>query len=304
MVEVVVCICTCRRPEGLTRLLRALAELDFARRLAVVVVENDAGREGLEVCQRLAKGYRWPLTCVVEEQPGIAFARNHAVRVALAQQPRFIAMLDDDEWPSQIWLSELLRVQAATDADVVGGPVLPVFPANAAPWSKLPDYYGADQRRADGERCLLYSAANFLAHAQCFQALMPTPFDPRFAHTGEDIVFFRRLAPCGYRMHWSTYGIVYETVAPNRLSLAWLQRRYIRTGHTNVIVQRLFSPGLFPEAVRLVKTSGLLTIGAGFYLLALPHRLLRIRASLLLCKAWGKILGHLGYQQEYREHGG
>ena len=305
MVQVVLCICTCRRPEGLMRLLATLEEMDFDGELSVVVVDNDAGREGLAVCQRMAESYRWPLTGVVEEQPGMAFARNCAVRVALEQVPQFIAMLDDDEWPSRNWLAELMRIQTTTDADAVGGPVIPVFPDSSEPWSHLSDYYGTDQRRADGARCLLYASGNFLARSECFQSLMPTPFDPSITKTGaDDMVFFRTLEQHGYQMNWSTSGMVYESVAPNRMSLEWLQQRHIRLGNTNVIIQRMFAPGLIHEAVRLAKTAGLLIIGLGFYIVALPHRILRLRASLLLYKSLGKIIGHLGRQLEYHGHGG
>lgn len=305
MSKVVLCVCTCRRPDGLKRLLHAVADLDFTGELAVVLVENDAAQEGLAVCHGLLEErYRWPLTCVIEEQPGIPFARNHAVRVALEQNPDFIAMLDDDEWPSRQWLDKLLRVQAKTDADVVGGPQVPVLPPDTSLCAGLTQYYGCDQRLSDGASCVLYSSGNFLARSNCFKALMPTPFDPTFTSGAEDVVFFRRLAERGYRMHWSATGMVYEEVPPDRASIGWLKRRQVRTGNANVIVQRMFAPGLDHEAVRLAKTAGLLTVSATFYAVSFPHRLSRVRASLLLSKAKGKVMGHLGCQLKYTEHGG
>ena len=97
--KVVLCICTSARWGS--RLLQAVAELDFAGQLAVVVVDNDAAgaAEGLAVCGRMAAGYRWPLTCAPEERRGIPFP-NRAIALALEQDPDFIAALDDDERPS------------------------------------------------------------------------------------------------------------------------------------------------------------------------------------------------------------
>lgn len=303
MVKVVLCICTCRRPDGLSRLLRAVAGLDFDGALSVVVVENDSRHEGLAVCHRFAKAYRWPLTCVVEEREGISFARNRAVSVALEQQPDFIAMLDDDEWPEPRWLCELLRVQATENADAVGGPVLPVFRADAGFWSHLSEYFGVDPHRTDGEGCLLYAAGNFLARSACFCSFMPTPFDPAFARSGgEDLVFFRRLLEQGCRMNWSAFGIAHEEVPETRMSLKWLKQRQVRRGNLNIIVQRMFEPGPVGEIVRLSKTAGLLIIALLYYLVAFPHRQSRIRALLLLHKALGKILGHLGWRHyEYSD---
>lgn len=298
MVTVVLCICTCRRPKGLSRLLSAVADLDFEGELSVVVVENDQLQEGLGVCRNLLeKSYRWPLTSVFEKQPGISFARNRAVRVALDQTPDFIAMLDDDEWPSRRWLSELLRVRVLKDADVVGGPVLPIFPPGSGPWSNLAEYYGVDQHRPDAESCVLYASGNFLGRSACLQALMPAPFDPAFARSGgEDLVFFRRLAKRGYRMCWSVHGVVYEEVPSSRMNLEWLKQRQIRRGNLNVIVQRMFAPGAINEGIRVVKTAGLLILSFAFYTVALPHRMSRIHASLLLHKALGKFRGHFGYR--------
>ncbi len=302
MIKVALCICTCRRPEGLNRLLRAIAELDFDGNLSVVVVENDARREGLAVCHSIAENYRWPLTCVIEELQGISFARNRAVSVALDQQPDFIAMLDDDEWPEPRWLRELLRIQASENADAVGGPVLPAFPPNSLPWSNLADYYGSDQKLSDAEKCVLYATGNFLARAACFRSLMPAPFDPAFAISGgEDLVFFSRLAVRGYKMNWSAHGIVHEEVATSRMSLTWLRHRQVRRGNLNVIVQRMFEPGTAREMLRLSKTGGLLIIALLYYLVAIPHQPSRIRASLLLHKGFGKILGHLG--RNYKTQG-
>jgi hypothetical protein len=112
----------------------------------------------------------------------------------------------------------------------------------------------------------------------------------------EDLVFFRRLAVRGYRMNWSVHGIVHEEVSESRMNLKWLKQRQVRLGNTNVIVQRMFAPGAVHEAIRLVKTAGLLTVSVTSYVFAFPQSLYRLRASLLLCKALGKLMAHFGYR--------
>lgn len=103
---IVICICTCRRPDGLQNLLLELEKIDYEGACAVVVIDNDEQIQGVKVCNTLTD-YRWPLSCYVEKNAGIAYARNAAVRAALQLEPQFIAMLDDDEWPSRQWLTEL-----------------------------------------------------------------------------------------------------------------------------------------------------------------------------------------------------
>jgi GT2 family glycosyltransferase len=305
MVSVVLAICTCRRPEGLRRLLDAVATLETEAALSVVVVDNDAAGAGLAVCEALAPAYRWPLLATLEPQRGISYARNRAVALALARQPAFIAMLDDDEWPCPAWLRVLLQVQAETGADVVAGPVLPEFSRQPPAWMRREGLFGTEQQ-PDRSRGVFYASGNFLARAACFQALMPTPFDPAFALSGgEDLVFFRQLAARGYQMVWAADAHVLEIVPPSRMTLAWLKQRQYRRGNLNVIVQRMFAPGPFHELVRLAKTAALLSLSAGWYLLAWPHVESRRRALLQLCVAIGKIKAHLGLRHfEYTQiHG-
>lgn len=298
----VLCVCTHRRPAELERLLEGIDRLEVAAELAVVVVDNDPReQQGLAACAAFAAvaRRRWRLTASLEPRPGISFARNHAVVLALTEQPDFIAMLDDDEVPTATWLAELLRVQEVTDADLVGGPVLPLFPANARPFSQLADYYGADLRVADGAACVLHASGNFMVRASRIEELLPEPFDTAFALSGgEDMVFFRRLADRGCTMRWAASAIVHEPVAAERLRLAWLLRRQLRRGSLNVLVQRMFRPGPLQELIRLAKTAGLVAAGLGWGAVAWPHPIARLRALMLVGKALGKIQGHFGRRPE------
>ncbi|MFZ1414129.1 MAG: glycosyltransferase family 2 protein [Defluviicoccus sp.] len=302
MTQIVLGICTCRRAVGLERLLTSVAAIDFAGSLSVVVVDNDEAREGVRVCERMARGYRWPLACVAEGQRGISHARNRAVAEALHQAPDFIAMLDDDEWAAPAWLQEMMDVQQRSNADVVCGPVLPVFASAAESWQPLAEYYGAQLNLADGARFLPFAGGNMLVRAACFRELAPAPFDPRFATTGgEDLVFFRVLDRRGRRMHWAAKAVVYEEVPAERMSLRWLRQRQFRAGSLNVAVQRMFAPGLLAETVRLAKTAGVIILSVAFLVAALPLRTARTRALLMLSRGLGKVMGHLNIRvHQYR----
>ena len=124
--EVIIAIPTFRRPTSLARLLGALEKLQMDSRVLVVVADNDAeGHAGYDFCRSICAHYRWPLDPIIAEERGIAQVRNALVQRALGYPgARFVAMLDDDEWPSPQWLDQLLRVQAESGADVVEGSVL------------------------------------------------------------------------------------------------------------------------------------------------------------------------------------
>jgi hypothetical protein len=293
MTSVVVTVCTCRRPHGLQRLLAELRDIDAASPFSVVVVENDAGTEGLSICQAMTRDYPWPLTCVVEPEPGICHARNRAVAEALNQQPDFIAILDDDEWPCRSWLRELTRVQSETGADIIGGPVVPV-PADASEhWWLLARHYGLMRDLPDGTACMLYGAGNFLARRSCFE-LLARPFDPAFNETGgEDLHFFLRLERLGVQMRWAANAIAYESVPPQRLTRKWLLARQVRRGFLNVRIQRMLDPSRPAEGVRLARSFGVLLRAGLRRLTAAAHA---EPAGLLAELDWqyalGRVRGH------------
>ncbi|HEY0104609.1 MAG TPA: glycosyltransferase, partial [Rhizomicrobium sp.] len=138
MADVTVAIPTFRRPRLLAKLLDALARLDTAASVSILVADNDAqGHAGFDLCEAIrARGYRWPLRALIVAERGIAQARN-ALTAAALDDPKmqFLAMIDDDEWPCAGWLDALLRQQAASDADAVQGSVLFEVPERAAGWS-------------------------------------------------------------------------------------------------------------------------------------------------------------------------
>lgn len=258
MTSVVVAVCTCRRPHGLERLLAELRYIDAPSPFSVVVVENDAGTEGLSICRAMTRDYPWPLTCVVEPKPGISHARNRAVAEALDQQPDFIAVLDDDEWPCRSWLRELTRVQSETGADIIGGPVVPVPAEVSEHWPLLARHYGLMRDLPDGAACVLYGAGNFVARRSCFELLV-RPFDPTLNEAGgEDLHFFRRLERLGVQMRWAANAIAYESVPPQRLTRKWLLARQVRRGFLNVRIQRMLDPSGPAEGVRLARSFGVL----------------------------------------------
>ena len=133
--RVAVCVITYRRPEGLRRALDALAALTFdgaAPEVRVIVVDNDEEESGKAVCD--AARLPWPMEYAVEPRPGIPFARNRCIEVARPHAD-WIGFVDDDEEPAPGWLAELLRVQAAHEADVVAGPVLARFGGEVPAWA-------------------------------------------------------------------------------------------------------------------------------------------------------------------------
>ena len=245
MVEVVVAIPTFRRPRSLARLLAALEKIETEAKVTVVVADNDAERHaGYDLCLTLRdRGYRWTLDPVIAAERGISHARNALVERALSYRGAgFVAMLDDDEWPSPQWLDQFLRVQRETQADALQGSIL--FEFASAPKSWAAGFDGLSSiRRPTGPQPMLEGAGNLLLTRSCLERLERPWFDPAFALTGgEDRDFFERLVRAGNRLAWADEATAFTVVPASRTSLRWTLVRAYRIGNTEMRIFQKHRP--------------------------------------------------------------
>jgi len=80
----VIAICTYRRPDGIERLLKAIEKIELPagvgdEQLAIVVIDNDAGADGLAVVDALKADHRFNLEAACVPGDGISEARNASV---------------------------------------------------------------------------------------------------------------------------------------------------------------------------------------------------------------------------------
>ncbi|HZP19813.1 MAG TPA: glycosyltransferase family 2 protein [Bauldia sp.] len=221
-----VCIATHRRPEGLGRLLRSLAEQVGAPSFEVIVVDNDAARSGEKTAREY--GQRLRLTYVVEPVRGIARARNRSVAAAAGA---YVAFIDDDEWATPGWLAELDRKARESGADAVIGPVTIVFEASVPAHVRAAAYF----RRSDiGDGEPVPWHLTHTSNAYVRRSALPDarrPFDESFDLTGgEDSDLFRRMIKGGAKIVGATAAGVFEYRALRRANLRWLVRRALRNG--------------------------------------------------------------------------
>jgi glycosyltransferase involved in cell wall biosynthesis len=250
---VAVCIPTFKRPKMLARLLDALAALDTDADLRVLVADNDAdGHAGFDLCRTLS-GYRWPLTAVIAPERGIAQVRNVLIAQALKTDARFIAMIDDDEWPQGDWIAQFLACARETGADVLQGSILLRGAAGL-------EGHG-DIRHATGPVAMLQGAGNLLIRRAVLEEMTAPWFDPAFALSGgEDRDFFVRLQRAQKRFAWSDEARAFGDIPETRDNLAWLLRRAYSVGNSDMRVLLKHGLGAGGMAAELGK------IGASFLL--------------------------------------
>lgn len=222
-----ICVCTCRRPAALARLLARLATQAPPRFHELVVVDNDADGSARETCATAATPFA--LRYAVEPRRNIARARNRAVALA---QGEWLGFLDDDEIPAPDWLAQLWAAAAAHDADAVLGPVIARPPADAPAWIREGRFF--ERRRFRTGTPVPRNElriGNALIRRQPL-ARLRGPFDPAYGLTGgEDGDMLCRLARQGARIVWCDEAVVVEPVERPRLAPRWLLRRAWRGGN-------------------------------------------------------------------------
>ncbi|MEZ2142582.1 glycosyltransferase family 2 protein [Bradyrhizobium sp. DN5] len=239
-VGIVVCIPCFRRPQHLRRTLDSLVSQRTPRSFAVVMVENDAARrESAPIAAEYLAGGRLQGVCLVEKRQGNCQAINAAFETAQALFPAatHFLMIDDDEIASPDWLELMVRTAEATGADVVGGPVVPVFDDDSQPWlSRHPAFCPAYDY--SGAVPLIYGCGNCLITRAVFERFERPAFDLRFNFLGGgDCDFFVRCRDAGMTFHWTAEAVITETVPQSRTSLGWIAKRGLRIGAINYRVQ-------------------------------------------------------------------
>jgi succinoglycan biosynthesis protein ExoM len=223
--DYLIAIASYRRPSGLRHLLDSLHTTDGSPDAEVIVVDNDPE----ESARPIATGHPLRPAYVVEPVPGIAAARNRALQ-HFSTRHRAIIFVDDDEQVAPDWLTRLTAYATGTQADVVQGPVIGIFPPDAPPWVSRGGFV---QRRvwASGTQLLSAATNNTLLRRDSWLRAGSPGFDDAFSATGgSDTEFFWRMRKSGSCIHFCADAVVYEDVPADRLSVTWVRRRAIRNG--------------------------------------------------------------------------
>ncbi|GER22674.1 hypothetical protein NCCP1664_11710 [Zafaria cholistanensis] len=303
---VVIAVLTFRRPEDIALALPRLAAqaLDAQAAARVLVIDNDPDASAREAVQAAAAESAARVDYVHEPRPGIAAARNRALREAA--DASLLVFIDDDEVPAAGWLNHLLQTYRDTGAAAVVGPVISEFAAEPGPWIQAGDFFRR-RRLPTGTEVDVAATNNLLLDMERIRAL-DLEFDERFGLSGgSDTLFTRSLAARGGRMVWCDEAVVVDNVPRGRLTRGWVLRRALRSGnsasrvtlelsrdgiHTLAARLRLLGPG----TVRLA--GGSLRYAVGLLSRSLSHEAKGLRTA---ARGLGMVSGAFGYvYAEYR----
>lgn len=277
--HVCVCICTYRRKHLLKRLLDALRDQDTQGLFtySIVVVDNDELQSAQEVVSEFAGVSGIAIKYRVEPHQNIALARNKAIENV---QGDYVAFIDDDEFPTRLWLVTLFNACARFSADGALGPVKPYFDSDPPQWIIDGKFYERPTYPTglviDGSKG---RTGNVLMKRSVFSDAGP-PFRPEFL-TGEDQDFFRRMIEKGRVFIWCDEAVAYEVVPPVRWSRGFMLRRALLRGANSL---------LHPTCGALDIAKSVFAVPA--YALISPVALILGQGRFMLCIV--KLFDHLG----------
>lgn len=299
MLHVAVGVITFKRAAGLRKLLQHVAaqrpSADHPYRMTMIVVDNDEKQSARPITAEFGTNPAFTMKYVSEPRLGIPVARNAALD-AIPADADFFCFLDDDEFPSDVWLEELLRAQHKTQADCIHAVVEPVFEDPSREWIIKSGVFDGP-RRPDlapiGE-----AASNNVMVRVSFLRQAGLRFDERMLVTGgSDYLFFRQGVERGMRTFWSAKAVVHEDIPPNRTTGKWLFQRNFRYGNTFAVAERILGgQKLLAKRVAI----GGARVGLGVAMLpALPvSPYWGMRSLVHIVRGAGMVAGVLGHEVE------
>lgn len=277
------------RPEALPALLGGMLRLEHPAGwdIQFLIVDNDPNASARAVVNQTQRDFPWTLHYVNERTVGIPFARNRALSEARKRGARLLCFLDDDDVPSQYWLTELVSRWEATKAVLMGGPHRKLVPNVPLSFAQRLIGRSLVARRSLMERrnsqlgkkgrVRMIGTGNWMADLE-WMASHNVEFDPAYRDSGgEDAAFLLETRRLGGAVAWAPDAIVWESIDPKRLTIPYqFHRSYCQgiVGHRLNPRSRLMAiaaglpQALIGAGLALVPIFGIASFTAGLHLTA------------------------------------
>lgn len=241
-IKIIIAALTYQREKGLETLLSEVEKLNVPSNFAidVLIVDNSPLHTAKNQLHAHLHQSRFEFHIVSVPERGIAHARNQVLQFAVKSDAEYLLMIDDDEYPSQDWVIEMLHAFEKFDGHVMIGPVHPVFEKEPKQWMINGKYFSIDGYQ-DGEILTGGNTSN-VAVKLSFLRTHAILFNRKFDFTGgEDTYFFSELLNSGAQIMFAQRALVYETIVKSRSTISWLIKRWTRTGNTDAYIRLLHS---------------------------------------------------------------
>ncbi|MEE9321752.1 MAG: glycosyltransferase [Granulosicoccus sp.] len=218
-----------RRTVAFAKLLKFLAPAirHYGGEVELLVTNNSGESHGDAVRQEVANsGIADVCSWRVVDSPenNITVGRNLLMENA---SHRLMAVVDDDEYPIESWLSALVSGHQQLASPIVGGPIEPIYQPGVAHWIRQIDVHNGRGLKT-GDKVDFIASGNFLID---LEAAGKTRFDPGFGKTGGgDTEFFLRLKDAGITIRWVEEALVEEDIPLEKSTVRYVIRRSMSQG--------------------------------------------------------------------------
>ena len=220
---------TFRRPAGLRRALESLQTQSYGQKqLEIIVSDNDPDGSAQAYVNEFAKTCEFPVKYIHAPKPGVANARNAALEAA---EGRYLAFLDDDQFASPNWLSELMKIMEKHGAGLAFCPTFAESPVKIRFKAQCLDFFSRNYRVSeDGIIDKFFGCGNSLLDRDKCEFPNP-PFSPDTNETGgEDDLLFALFKSQGVKNVWTRQTHAGELVADWRMTHDYIKVRSFAYG--------------------------------------------------------------------------
>lgn len=289
--ELLVAICTFRRPEGLKRLLAAVVpQVRDGGHARLLVVDSDPEGSARAVTADFDTS-EIQLAYVVCQERGLAIARNRAL--ASASSASAVIFVDDDEVPDPGWLDAFAAAHSRWPKAVIGGPITPQFSAPLPHWGGNGLFWTRPTYHNDTLVNSVVADGNLLLPEHAFKT-EALSYDLQFNTIGaQDAELLLRWRSRGGETRWAAHATVAEHIPRSRMTLAYLMKRETWSAAGYALAElrnevRLWKilrriPFRFFRGLGLVCAAAIRLDSAGI-----------VRGTLDVACAWGTVVGLRG----------
>lgn len=239
--KILVGVCTYKRPQMLRNCLKHIASMEVNphHKIVCFVVNNDSGALPKDLINSFLESES-EVTFHFDDcsDRGIPQARNVILDYADEFQFDFCAFLDDDEYPQENWISELVKYQESNGCDAVQGEVINIY--ESKPWLFAPLLNDVKFGNKEDYVPRVVSTCNVLMARDLYRSEgKALRFDLNLALTGgsDKELFLRALDTFGTRVSFTPKARVYESIPASRTTIKWFFRRYARV-ESNTFIQK------------------------------------------------------------------
>ncbi|MBR1907373.1 glycosyltransferase family 2 protein [bacterium] len=226
---IVVACCTCLRPETLRKSLKTYKSLIKPEHIKIdlLVVDNDKEASAYDVASEFGAVY------FVEENRGIANARNRVLKEAVNLGATHIAMFDDDGLLDENWLLNHVEFYKNNEVNVVSGPQYVHFDKEYPKYIQENNIFKTGTTKKNGQILKSCATNNVFMQLDIVKDHKILFNSEKYVFMGgEDGDFFSRVTDAGFTIRFNKNSIVKELIEENRANIKWILDRYYYNGYS------------------------------------------------------------------------